>query len=67
MDNLHLAQHLEAVFKMSYYRDLFISMAAATKQQQHPKMGNQETEKTPEEAGVEEVGTGATTCEAECQ
>lgn len=42
-------------------------MAAATKQQQHPKMGNQETEKTPEEAEVKEVGTGATTCEAECQ
>lgn len=42
-------------------------MAVATKQQQHPKMGNQETERTPEKAGVKEVGTGAMTSETECQ
>lgn len=36
-------------------------MAAATKQRQHPKMGNQETERTPVEGGVKEMGTGATT------
>lgn len=36
-------------------------MAAATKQHQHPKIGNRETERTPEEAGVKEVGTEAAT------
>lgn len=42
-------------------------MAAATKQRQHPKLGNQETVRTPGEAGVKEVGTGATTRGAERQ
>lgn len=34
-------------------------MAAATKQRQHPKIDNQETAGTPEEAGVKEMDTGA--------
>lgn len=42
-------------------------MAAATKQPQHPKTGNQETLRTPEDVGVKEVGTGAMTRGAECQ
>lgn len=36
-------------------------MAADTKRRQHPKTGNQETVRTPEEAVVMEVGTGTTT------
>lgn len=39
----------------------FISMAAAMKQRQHPNIGSQETVRTPQEAGVNEVGTEATT------
>lgn len=61
VDNLHLAQHLEVVSKMAYRRNPSISMAAAMKKRQHPKIGNQETVRTPEEAGVKEAGTGATT------
>lgn len=36
-------------------------MADATKQCQHPQIGNQKTVLTPEEVGVKEVGTGAIT------
>lgn len=61
VDNLHLPQHLEVVSKMAYRRNPSISMAAHVKQRQHPKIGNKETVRTPEEAGVEEAGTGATT------
>ena len=62
MDKLHLAQHLEVVCKMVYKRNPSISMAAATEQRQHPKIGDQETARTPEDAGVKLVGTGAMTC-----
>lgn len=42
-------------------------MAAATKQRQHPRIRNQEIVRTPEDAGVKEVGTEATARGAECQ
>jgi len=36
-------------------------MAAAMKRRQHPNIGNQETERTPPEAGVMEVSRKTTT------
>lgn len=59
MDKLRLAQHLEVVCKLVYEMKPSISMTAPTEQHQHPKIGNQETAKTPEEAGLNSVDAGA--------